>query len=107
MTTKTTSEIVQTIADQINSIRGMHPSKQLMVVDPTTLRVHTKIRGIIRNVDIRYMAGDDLYEVTVTTISMSSLRTPGPTDAASVVTEGVYADSLENFFPERVILHSS
>ncbi len=100
MTTQTTSEIVRTIADQINSIRGMHPSMRLVVIDETTLRVHTKRGRIVRNVDISYDAALDLYNVAVHTFSAPSY------EVTTKTTEGVFADSLENFFPERVILHS-
>ena len=101
MTTKPTSEIVQTIADQINSIRGMQPSKRLIAIDETTLRVHTKRGRTVRNVDISYDAGLDLYNVAVHTFSAPTY------EVTTETTEGVFADSLENFFPGRVTLHSS
>lgn len=97
----TISETVQTIADQINGIPGMHPSMRLIAVDETTLRVHTKRGRTIRNVDISYDGVLDLYNVAVHTFSAPSY------EVTTKTTEGVYADSLESFFPERVVLHSS
>ncbi len=98
----TISETVQTIARQINGIRGMHfLAPQLIAIDETTLRVHTKRGRTNRNVDISYDGGLDLYNVAVHTFSAPSY------EVTTEVTEGVYADSLENFFPDRVVLHSS
>ncbi len=93
-----TTETVQTIADQINSIRGMHPSMKLIAIDETTLRVHTKRGRTVRNVDISYDAALDLYNVAVHTFSAPSY------EVTTETTEGVFVDSLENFFPERVVL---
>ena len=96
-----TSQTVKNIVDQVNSIRGMHPSTTLMVVDESTLRVHSKRGRNIRNVDIRYELGADLYTVEVHTFNSRDY------DVTTVVTEGVYSDQLPAFFPDRVVLHSS
>jgi hypothetical protein len=94
-----TTETVQTIASQIDSIPGMHPSTQLITVDENTLRVHTKRGRTVRNIDIRYDRGTDLYTVSVHTFSAPKY------EVKTEVTEMVFADALPEFFPDRVVLN--
>ncbi len=90
-----TTPTVQTIADQINTIRGIHRSKRLVAIDALTLRVHTKRGREVRNVDISYDPDSDLYNVAVHSFSSPAYEVTTKTYT------GVFADSLENFFPER------
>ena len=85
------SEIVQTIADQINSIRGLHPSTKLLSYGENTLRVASNVGRNHRKVDITYVPATDLYTVQVHTFNTRDY------EITTEVTEMVFADSLPEF----------
>lgn len=91
----------QTVKTIVSQLTGLNPKSVFMALDDTALRVHSKTGRNVRNVDIRYIAGDDLYEVSVHTF-----RSP-EYDVTTKTTVGVFAEDLGNFFPDRVVLHSS
>ncbi len=95
-----TSQTVKTIASQLTG-QGLNPKSVFMALDDKSLRVHTKTGRNVRNVDISYVAGDDLYEVKVHTF-----RSP-EYDVTTKTTVGVFAEDLMNFFPDRVVLNRS
>ncbi len=94
------TEIVETIARQINSIRGLHPSTQLISYGENTLRVASQHGRKHRKVDITYIPATDLYTVQV------HIFGTGDWEIVTEVTEMVFAEDLVNFFPDRVVLHS-
>ena len=97
----TTSQTVKNIIEQVSAIKGMHRSTQLIILDESAVRVHSKRGKTVTNVDIRYFIGDDLYAVSVHTIKTPSL------DIETRRVVGVYAEDLANFMPDRVVLNAS
>ena len=93
-----TSQTVRTIGSQLTSL-GLVSKAAFIAIDDETLRVHSKHGRNVRNVDIRYVAGDDLYEVSVHTFRSSEYNVTTKT------TVGVFAEDLINFFPDRMVLH--
>lgn len=78
--------VTETIAQQVQQA-GIRPTA-LVRIDDDTLRVHVKRGRNVRNVDVRYDAGLDLYDVSVH-------RFQAPTyEVATETFEGVYADSM-------------
>jgi len=62
------SPIVRTIADQLHALNPQFMDefgiKQLIEMDPNTLRLHSRTRRGVVNIDIHYDEGPDTYSIT-------------------------------------------